>query len=95
MSCFRLCDGDDCDNTENDTLYEVPHNIKEFMQANYPYWKYYNNASDLCSECVAGINENFPENNPLVEIDDTYTFQKDIKIAKVYLDNPSLVKGIE
>ena len=94
MSCFRRCDGDDCQNTENDTLYSVPESIRKFMKENYPYWRHYNDASDLCSECVERINENYPEGKPLLEIDYRYKFLKDLKIAQVYLDNPNLVKEV-
>ena len=70
MSCFRVCDGDDCENTEKDTLYYVPEEVRDFMKDFYPYWKYFNNASDLCEGCLENINAGYPEDKPLLIIDD-------------------------
>jgi len=70
MSCFRVCDGDECGNTENDCLYHVSEEVRDFMKDFYPSWKYFNDASDLCDECIENINEEYPKDKPLLVVDD-------------------------
>ena len=90
MSSFRICDGDECDNTENGKLYKVPNSTKKFMEKHFPYWNHYNDADDLCQDCVDQINDNYKE--PLLVPEGRFTYCDDIIINKIYLENINLLK---
>jgi len=84
MSCLRLCDVNDCYNSENNnTLYHIDYETAEFLKGS-DLSSLFNDFDDICNECIDTINEDYPE----FFIRDRYN---NMSIGKKYINNPNLL----
>lgn len=91
MSAFYLCDGDDCDNTEDEGLFDIPFETRKFLEEHYPCASYYNGLREICENCIVSINESYDEDKPLL-IKEHDKDRPGLLINQIYLDNPELTK---
>lgn len=78
MSCFRLCDGDDCSNTENDGVYHIDYETGQYLEANHTSAFKGTVFDDICDDCISYINEDYKEDYPLLVV----TGRSDLSINK-------------
>jgi len=85
VSSLKLCDSDDCYQSENDTtIYHIDFETKEFLKEHCSSWFKFS-FDDICKDCVDNINIDYPN----FFIIDKYS---DLSINKNYLDYPELLK---
>jgi len=84
MSCLRICDSDDCYQSENDVeMYHIDYETAEFLRG-YSCSSWFNEFDDICQDCIDNVNDDY-----------SYFFVFDeneaLKIGEKYLNNPTLL----
>ena len=85
MSSLKLCDNDDCYQTENDCyVYNIDSETTDFLKQHCSHW-FKSRFDDICKDCIDQTNIDYPD----FFFIDSYG---DLSIGKKYLDNPFLLK---
>ena len=85
MSSLKLCDCDDCYQTENDCyVYHIDYETKEFLRKHCGHW-FNGSYEDICQDCIDQTNMDYPDFFIIDEFGD-------LSISQKYLDNPELLK---
>lgn len=71
MSCFTICDGDECTNTENDGVYHVDYETQKYLEVCHEN-SFGSSIEDICEDCIETINENYEKDRPLLIVSDGY-----------------------
>lgn len=83
MSCLKLCDSDDCYQTENDAdIYHIDWETEQFLREHCSHW-FNGSFNDICECCIEETNVDYPG---FYVINDG-----DLSISKEYLNNPKLL----
>lgn len=83
MSCLKLCDSDDCYQTENDVdIYHIDWETEQFLREHCKHW-FNGSFNDICMDCIEGTNIDYPG---FYVINDG-----DLSISKEYLNNQKLL----
>jgi len=62
MSCFLICDCDDCYNDENgDGIYKIELDSSEFLELYFKDWFKGFEIEHICSDCVDITNEDYKD----------------------------------
>lgn len=86
MSCLKLCDGDDCYQSENDSqIIHIDHETKKFLYEHCSSW-FNSNLDDICMDCIDQANMDYPNFFILNEY-------HNLSIGKKYIDNPQALEG--
>jgi len=85
MSCLKLCDSDDCYQSENDArILHIDYETQEFLKEHCKSWMN-GHYDDICMDCINNTNIDYPD---FFIVDDCM----DLSIGKMYIENPELVK---
>ena len=85
MSSLKLCDADDCYQTENDCyVYHINRETADFLKEHCSHW-FKSSFDNICQDCIEQTNIDYPN----FFIVDNYN---DLIISEKYLDNPLLLK---
>lgn len=84
MSCLKLCDSEDCYQSENDChVYHIDLETAIFLEENVSHWM--SAYDDICKDCVENTNIDYPEFFIIDEMNN-------LSISEKYINNPKLVQ---
>lgn len=84
MSSLRLCDADDCYQSENDCgVYHIDKETEDFLRKHCSYWMK-SSYDDICEDCIDNINTDYPNFFIFDEYDR-------LTISQGYITNPELL----
>jgi len=85
MSCLRLCDSNDCYQSENDSpIFHIDYETSEFLKEHLGYWMN-GSCDDICKDCIENTNIDYPEFFTIDEM-------QNLTIGEKYLSSPELAK---
>ena len=86
MSCLKLCDSEDCYNTDNDTfIHHIDYDTTQFLLEHCKSWFRSYAIEDICQECIDSINADYSE---FFILDNS----NKLSIGKKYINNPKLLE---
>lgn len=85
MSCLKICDSDDCYQSENDVyIFHIDFETSQYLKKHCKSWFKWS-FDDICQDCIDNINIDYPD---FFIIDNI----QDLSIGKDYISNPELLK---